>query len=348
MRDRANAGQEPLPTEIRFIRPDGEQVWLRIEASVVNADARVHRFQAVLFDITAAKQAQLARERLELELRLAQKLEAVGQLAAGVAHEINTPIQFVGDSVRFLKEAVDDLLMLTNVYRDLLHSEEPIGRTSASARATAAEEDAELDYLTERVPPAFERALDGIERVASIVRAMSEFAHPTTERAPTDINDAIQTTLTVATNEYKYVADVEIDLGDLPLVTANPGELNQVFLNLIVNAAHAIQARGADADARGTITVHTRTDHAAVTIAVADTGCGIPEEIAGRVFDPFFTTKEVGRGTGQGLAIAHTIIVERHHGTIAVEPRPGGGTTFKVTLPLDTPTAEHARVDQAP
>ena len=178
VRERANAGQDPLPTEIRFLRPDGEEVWLRVEASVVNADALAHRVQAVLFDITAAKQAELARDRLELELRLAQKLEAVGQLAAGVAHEINTPIQFIGDSVQFLKGAVDEMFVLTNVYRGLLHGEESIDREERQRRAEAADAESDLDYLTERVPPAFERALNGIERVTAIVQAMRRFSHP--------------------------------------------------------------------------------------------------------------------------------------------------------------------------
>jgi two-component system NtrC family sensor kinase len=167
------------------------------------------------------------------------------------------------------------------------------------------------------------------------VRAMRQFAHPSTERTPIDINEGFRTTLIVARNEYKYVADIELDLGELPLVMANAGDLNQVFLNLIVNASHAIEARVRGTDQRGTITVRTRADDAGVLITVSDTGCGIPAEITGRVFDPFFTTKPVGRGTGQGLAIAHTIIVERHHGAINFEPNPGGGTTFRVLLPLD-------------
>jgi two-component system, NtrC family, sensor kinase len=303
--------------------------------------------QAVLFDITAAKQAEEERDRLELELRLAQKLEAVGQLAAGIAHEINTPIQFVGDSVRFLKGAVEDLLALVDAYRGALQADEQLDRAELRRRAADAEEDADLEYLTERVPQALERALDGVDRVALIVRAMRQFAHPAAERAPIDINEAIRTTLTVATNEYKYVADVELDLAELPLVTANGGDLNQVFLNLIVNAAHAIESEVADTGRRGTITVRTSVDGDRVVITVADTGCGIPEEIAGRVFDPFFTTKPVGHGTGQGLAIAHTIVVDRHHGTIGFTPAPDGGTSFEITLPVNAGAAEPERLDPA-
>ena len=335
IREPAAAGRDPVPAEFRFVRPDGSEVWIREVGALVYSEPGLHRVQAVLFDITAAKQTELERERLELDLRLAQKLEAVGQLAAGVAHEINTPVQFIGDSVTFLKEAVDELLALTNVYSDLLHTDEPIDKEERQRRAIAADADFDLEYLTERVPPAFERALEGIKRVTSIVRAMRHFAHPSSQREPTDVNEGLRTTLIVATSEYKYVADIELDLGDLPLVVANAGELNQVFLNLIVNAAQAIESQVRDSAERGQITVRTRVEEAGVVITVSDTGCGLASEIAARVFDPFFTTKEVGHGTGQGLAIAHRIVVERHHGAINFEPRPGGGTTFRVVLPLD-------------
>jgi signal transduction histidine kinase len=293
----------------------------------LTADRSVHGMVANMRDITD-------RSRLEAELQHAQKLEAVGQLASGIAHEINTPIQFIGDSIRFLKDSVDDLLTLTEVYHGLLHSETPIDRDERRRRAASAEEDSDLDYLTARVPAAFDRAIDGIDRVAAIVGAMRRFAHPGVERGPVDVNDAIRTTLIVASNEYKYVADVELDLGELPLISANAGDLNQVFLNLIVNAAHAIDSRERSTDERGKIIVDTGLEGDGVVISISDTGCGIPPEIANRVFDPFFTTKPVGRGTGQGLAIAHSIVVERHHGTINFEPRAEGGTTFRIFLPL--------------
>ncbi len=328
----ARAGRAPLPSELQWFCRDGSEIWLREEAAIIHGNDSVVRVQAVLFDISAAKRADSERARLELDLRLAQKLEAVGQLAAGIAHEINTPVQFIGDSVRFLKEANDDLMSLVGTYRDLLHATAPFDQAQRRSRALAAEEQADLDYLTTRVPAAFERALDGVERVALIVRAMRQFAHPSSERSPSDINEGLRTTLIVSKNEYKYVADIELDLGELPLVMANAGDLNQVFLNLIVNAAHAIEGLGSDQ--RGKIRVRTRADESGVLITVSDNGCGIPAEIADRVFDPFFTTKPVGRGTGQGLAIAHTII-ERHHGTIKFEPTPGGGTTFRIALPLN-------------
>jgi signal transduction histidine kinase len=167
------------------------------------------------------------------------------------------------------------------------------------------------------------------------VRAMKAFSHPpTAEQAPVDLNAALGNTLIVAANEYKYVADVETDLGDLPTVVCNGGDINQVFLNLIVNAGHAIAERVGDSGERGTITVRTRVDGEHALVSIADTGCGIPDEIADRVFDPFFTTKEEGRGTGQGLAISRTIVTERHNGSLTLETERGRGTTFHVRLPI--------------
>jgi signal transduction histidine kinase len=212
------------------------------------------------------------------------------------------------------------------------------GPPAEAARATAerAEDEADLEYLEERLPGAFQRTADGIERVAAIVRAMKAFAHPSTDaHAPVDINESVRTTLVVAKAEYKYVADVVLDLDEsIPLVSADAGELNQVLLNLVVNAGHAIAEALADESDRGTITISTHALDAHVAVAVRDTGCGIPDEIRDRIFDPFYTTKEVGRGTGQGLAIARSIVVDKHGGRIEVDSTPGAGTTMTVLLPL--------------
>jgi PAS domain S-box-containing protein len=275
------------------------------------------------------------RERIAIELRLAQKLESVGRLAAGIAHEINTPTQFVGDGVYFLKSAVADLQQLIEVYRDavrtLANGGEPrpvlagLERIEASFNTT---------FLDVEIPRAFERTREGIERVASIVRAMKEFAHPDAqEQSPADINRAIETTLLVARNEYKYSAKVEAVFGDLPHVTCNVSELNQVLLNLIVNAAHAIEAAGRDAGT-GLIRVRTACVEGYVEITLEDNGCGIPPENLERIFDPFFTTKEVGKGTGQGLAIARSIVVEKHGGTLKAYSEVGRGTGMTVRLPV--------------
>jgi signal transduction histidine kinase len=277
-----------------------------------------------------AKRAAAERAAMEQELRLSQKLDAVGRLAAGIAHEINTPTQFVGDTIRFLREAFGDVLAMHDEVRAALDD----GGVAPELlqRVRDAEDAADLDYLRERVPAGFERAEDGVRRVAAVVGAMREFAHPAVDRAPQDLNAALRSTLVVAAGEYKPVADVETELGELPLVNCNGGEIKQVLLNLIVNAAHAIED-GAPGE-RGTITIRTRADATHVLISIADTGCGIPAQIADRVFDPFFTTKEVGRGTGHGLAIARTVVAERHGGSLTFETASGEGTTFHVRLPI--------------
>jgi PAS domain S-box-containing protein len=277
-------------------------------------------FCAFLRDLTESR-------RLELELQQAQKLEAVGQLAAGIAHEINTPIQFIGDNTRFLGDALQELLALVRRYGDVMPPEK-------REEMRRLEEESELGYLREEIPRTIERTLRGVERVGTIVRAMKEFAHPDQrEMVACDLNGSIQATLEIARNEYKYVADVEVELGELPLVTCHPGDLNQVFLNIIVNAAHAISDVVKGTQEKGKIRVRTRQEGEDVVIAISDTGGGIPEAIRDKVFDPFFTTKPVGRGTGQGLAIARSIVA-KHRGTIRFETEPGKGTTFLVRVPL--------------
>jgi len=203
------------------------------------------------------------------------------------------------------------------------------------ARVRAAEDRADLDYLRDRVPGAVERAHDGVDRMATIVRAMRDFAHPPTpERSPVDINAALRSTLVVATAEYKYIADVETDLGELPAVMCDGGDMNQVFLNLVVNAAHAIADANRTTARRGTIRVRSSCEGDHVVVSVSDSGTGIAPDIADRVYDPFFTTKDVGRGTGQGLALARRIVVERHGGSLTFETKVGLGTTFHVRLPV--------------
>jgi PAS domain S-box-containing protein len=283
------------------------------------------------------------RERMAIELRLAQKLESVGRLAAGIAHEINTPIQYVGDSVSFLQSAETDLAKLRTEYRRVigrLVDREPA--QSVLPELEALESNLDLEFLSREIPKAFERTLDGVERVAAIVRAMKEFAHPdSAQHDYADLNHALTTTLTVARTEYKYHAEVETRFGELPLVSCNVGELNQVFLNLIVNAAHALAESGKDAST-GRITIVTAAAGDEVTVSITDNGCGIPQENLYKVFDPFFTTKPVGRGTGQGLAIARSIVAEKHGGRIDVDSLVGRGTTFTLHLPVKGHSASEA------
>ncbi|MBN2021695.1 MAG: response regulator [Pirellulales bacterium] len=278
------------------------------------------------------------RRRMEEELAQSQKLEAIGQLAAGIAHEINTPIQYIGDNTRFLQEAFSDLM---NVLAGA-------GELVAAARAghkldralddvDARRKEADVEYLAEEIPRAIEQSLEGVNRVAHIVRAMKEFSHPGgNQKQAVDLNKAIENTLTISRNEWKYVAELVTDFDpDLPLVPALLGSLNQAFLNLVMNAAQAIAATvGEDGSPKGILSVTTRRDGDWAEIRVRDTGCGIPRDIRERVFNPFFTTKAVGKGTGQGLAIARSVVVEEHGGSIAFESEVGRGTTFLVRLPL--------------
>jgi len=278
------------------------------------------------------------RKMLEKQLAQAQKMRSIGQLASGIAHEINTPTQYVGDNIRFLKDAFEDLIGVLRADDELLAAARG-GSVSAELirRLQDGRERADLEYLVSEIPVAIQHTLEGVERIAKIVRAMKDFAHPgREEKAPADLNQIIDTTVTVARNEWKYVADMQTDFDrSLPPVLCHPAEIGQVILNLVINAAHAIedvvkQGRAA----KGGITIATQRRDGWAEIRISDTGSGIPENIRHRIFDPFFTTKEIGRGTGQGLAICYPVIVEKHGGRISFESEVGRGTTFTIGLPL--------------
>lgn len=313
----------------RFLRPDGSaRLVLLTGRKAVSDESTDMSVVCVAMDITET-------QRLEGDLRHA--MESVGQLASGIAHEINTPVQFVGDSIDFLHDAYSDYSGLRNLHRKLREAGDDQDLASKLVNEISNyEEEVEIDFLEEEVPAAFERAMGGLKRVARIVGALKEFAHPSgSEKAPSDLNHAIENTLIVSKNEYKYVATVKTFLGELPKVVCCSDDVSRVFLNLIVNAAHAIEDRYKGTGALGLITIRTRATRESVIIEIQDDGAGIPESAQRQVFDPFFTTKEVGRGSGQGLAIAYSIIVDKHGGRIGFETELGLGTCFRIELPLE-------------
>ena len=278
------------------------------------------------------------RLRLERQLLQAQKLESIGQLAAGVAHEINTPAQYVGNNIRFLQRSLAELLQGQREMEAMLKAAAAGGRCpDLGKRIDAFHLSHDFKFIMEELPEAVAESIEGIDRISEIVRSVKQFAHPgDQEKALSDINEAVGNTVLVSTNEWKYAAELDTDLAeDLPPVPCVSSEIKQVVLNLIINAAHAIEDKlGQKPSTKGRITVRTRLADDHVLISVSDTGTGIPDAMRARVFDPFFTTKAVGRGTGQGLSIAHTIISEKHGGSIDFETEEGIGSTFTVRLPL--------------
>jgi signal transduction histidine kinase len=308
---------------------------VRLRAATLGLSRANERLEAAVLERTAELKAEmLQRSRVEIELRQAQKLESVGQLASGIAHEINTPIQYVGDSLYFLREAFGDVLRVLDAYDDLASRVAPNApERPALAAIQRLIEEIDMAGLRTEIPDAFDRTRDGTQQVASIVSAMKTFAHTSVEKAAIDLNGALKNTLIVARNEYKYVADVEIDLGEIPEVNCNAGGVRQVFLNLIVNAAHAIADSNQDSERRGVIRIRTELVGANVLVSIADTGSGIPEAVRARIFDPFFTTKPPGKGSGQGLAISQSI-VDQHGGRLWFETELERGTTFFIELPI--------------
>ena len=323
----------------------------RVETSQSTRSSYLAMEQSLAMErVVGNKTAELVEQKAKLakaldELRLtqakllqAQKLEAIGQLAAGIAHEVNTPTQYVTDNVSFLQRAFDKLLKLIEAQTGLVEAVRAGDATPQSLEAVdAARSAAKLDYLGRQVPRAIQQSLEGLGQISSIVKAMKEFSHPSgAEKQPFDIHDVIESTSIVAKNEWKYVAELELDFDwSLPPVLLLRNEFSQVMLNLIVNAAHAIAAALPTGSAdKGKIVVSTKAVGRNVEVRVADNGGGIPEAVRARVFEPFFTTKEVGKGTGQGLAIAYSVVVDKHGGTIAFETEQGRGTTFIVSLPL--------------
>lgn len=309
--------------------PDGTMLWFESQIAPIRVGGQIVGAVMVAQEVTE-------RKRAHAELVAGRQMALLGTLAAGVAHEINTPIQFIGDSIQFLRDATRDLLQLfdeVQALRQAAVAGKPLEQ--AVRQAYEAEVAADLPYLRENIPQAFERCVDGLKRVTTIVRSLKEFAHPEqAEMCAVDFNRIVDNTLTIAATEYKYVADLQTDFGELPPVICHPGEIGQAVLNIVVNAAHAIGDVVAGTDRKGLITVRTRQEGAMVVLTISDTGAGIPEHVQPRIFDPFFTTKAVGKGTGQGLAIAASTVRTRHDGELTFETTPGRGTAFFIRIPV--------------
>lgn len=333
----------PRSYESRFRRKDGSTFPALIQYIVARGqDGEPSHVEGFVTDVSEMKRLEGERQKAEQEQRISTRLQSVGALAAGIAHEINTPMQFVSDSVHFMKTAAEQLEPLWGELKGLSNGAAP---KDVAERIQELAVDIGIDELMLEVSQSADRALKGVRRVTKIIRAMREFAHPDSgEHTSVDINHAIETTLTVCRNVYKEVAEVETNFGELPPVMCQYGEVNQVFLNMIVNAVHAIEARRPSA-VRGLIRIATRSEDRWVVISIADNGTGIPDSVKSRIFDPFFTTKEVGKGTGQGLAIAQSVIVTRHKGRISVESEVGKGTTFEIRLPLNSNTTQVSGVE---
>ena len=342
-----------------FNRQQGNTFWTKTTITPFrNNDDEIYQFVVVSTDITEQKlieeqllkssakiqiahqEVEMAHEELELshsKMLQSEKLASVGQLAAGIAHEINTPIQFVGDNTRFLQESFSDLMQVIDAYGEVsVAAAEGKATPELISKAKALSEEVEVDYLAEEIPSAIAQSLDGVARISKIVGSMKDFSHPGTDHMENvDLSRSIESTINVSRNEWKYEAEMVTAFDNsLVSVPCYVGELNQVILNIIVNASHAIADCREESDPLGKIVITTQAVDDEVEIRISDSGCGMPDEVKKRIFEPFYTTKGVGKGTGQGLAIAYDVVVDKHNGSMNVESQPGEGTTFIIRLPL--------------
>ncbi|MEJ2692602.1 MAG: ATP-binding protein [Candidatus Thiodiazotropha sp.] len=326
-----------------FLHKDGLLIPVAYSVSAMYEEEEIIGAVLTFNDISERKRAEEERSRMERQLNQTHKMEAVGQLAGGIAHEINTPIQYIGENLRFLQESWGDVNTLLESYQPLQQQAEQVAELRPLVeKVKSVSQEVDLDYIKEEAPKCIEQSLAGTEQVARIVLAMKEFAHPGAHQmALADLNKIIQNSVAVSKNEWKYVADTELLLDpDLPNVECLGGEISQVLLNLIVNAAHTIE--DAQREGKGKITISTLLRNGRVEVSVTDTGTGIPKALRESIFNPFFTTKDVGQGTGQGLAIAQDIVVHKHRGQLFFETEEGQGTTFTMQLPLTQSKDERA------
>ncbi|MEX2170426.1 MAG: PAS domain S-box protein [Pirellulales bacterium] len=333
------SGKSILNHEESIVEGDANKTVLTSKVALKDKNGRVTGILGIYHDITERKQ-------LQMRLAQAQKLESIGQLAAGIAHEINTPMQFVYDNVEFLNECLSKMFEVVQAYQqNLCPQATPKSWEERHREISQATERCQFDRIQRQVPEAVNESLEGLRRVIHIVRAIKQFSHPgSAVKIPSDLNEGLRSTVTIARNQWKYVAELNLELDpELPAVECLPGEINQVFLNLIVNAADAIADHCASgAIQRGTISVRTRREGDDAVIEVEDNGNGIPEHVQQHVFVPFFTTKKIGQGSGQGLPISYDVVVNQHGGSIDFSTIPGEGTIFTVRIPLQDDHSETA------
>jgi PAS domain S-box-containing protein len=317
--------------QLRMRCKDGSWRWILTIGRVVDrdADGKPRRVSGVHLDETNRKQ-------MEAQLAQAQRLEAIGQLTAGVAHEINSPMQFVVDNVEYLAEGIHQAAQVIKG----LESQLAAPLADHAERRIAIDrllKETRFDQFQNQADAAIEDCREGCQRVVSIVRAMRQLSHPGSEKfEQADLQEIIRGATTVTRNTWRYVADLNVEAEkDLPMIDCRPSELSQVFVNLIVNASDAI-AESLEVEPERAKQIHIRTEKVAEVLRVrlSDSGCGMSPEVSQRVFEPFFTTKAVGKGTGQGLAIAYSIIVQKHRGSLRVDSQLGIGTTFVIDLPI--------------
>lgn len=326
-----------------LLHKDGLLIPVAYAVSAMREEDEITGAVLTFNDISERNRAEEERSRMERQLNQLHKMEAVGQLAGGVAHEINTPIQYIRDNLRFLQETFAEITNLMEAYQALLMQAETIEALRPQVeKIKSVIEAEEFDYIKAETPKSIEQSLYGAEQVARIVLAMKEFAHPgSRQMEPADLNKIIRNAVAVSKNEWKYVADIALRLDpDLPQVVCLGDQIAQVVLNLIVNAAHAIEA--AKLEGKGKILLISTLRGGQVEIRLADNGTGIPEAVRESIFNPFYTTKEVGKGTGQGLTIAQDIVVRKHRGRLFFETEEGRGTTFVMRLPFIQPGGGYA------
>lgn len=318
-----NGSDIPVEIFLQYISPEGIQ----------------GRFFTIVRDISKRLAETREKEEMQAKLLHTQKLESVGALAAGIAHEINTPVQYIGSNIGFLKEAFTDINALVERCSDLLIKLKEQNKMVEDIESIDEfREEIDLAFLQEEIPIAIKQAEEGIKKVSTLVLAMKEFSHPgSKEKEQSDLNKIIETTIQVALSEWKYTAELRLDLApDLPLISCYANEVGQVILNLLVNSSQAIKERleKEPQTKKGLISIETKQVEDNAEIRIRDNGGGIPADILDKIFDPFFTTKEVGKGTGQGLAIARDVIQNKHDGTLTVNSQWGEGTVFTVILPF--------------